>query len=107
MTLHLARLAALCFELAALAADAPEHTDTVSQVYSAPGNYTAFIPPYATSLDLTASGAGGTDGGASSGNRGSGGAGGLGAQIHATLQLGPGSRFTPGDVLQVIVGARG
>lgn len=107
MTLRSGRLAALGFSLAALAAAAPAHADTVSQVYAAPGNYTAFVPLYATSLDVTASGAGGTDGGASSNNRALGGSGGLGSQVHATLQLGPGSRFNPGDVLQVIVGARG
>ncbi len=107
MTLHIGRLAALGFGLAALAAAAPAHADTVSEVYSAPGMYTTFIPPYATSLDVTANGAGGTDGGNSSSNRAFGGPGGLGSEVRATLQLGPGSRFTPGDVLQVIVGARG
>ncbi len=107
MTLPLGRLAALGVGIAMLTGASPAVADTVSEYYSGPGSYTAFVPQYATSLNVIANGAAGTDGATTGGNDAHGGAGGLGAEVNATLAIGPGTPFSPGDILQVSVGTRG
>src|SRR5947208_14637688 len=107
MNLPLGRLAALGFGVAALAGAAPAHADVVTQTYAAPGQYTVIVPNYVTSLNAVANGAAGTNGGNSSNNRAGGGPGGLGAEAIETIPFGPGTPFSPGDILQVNVSARG
>ncbi len=100
MNPRIGRLAALGLGLAVLSSAAPAVADTITQSYTAPGGYTLTIPQYATSVNVIANGAGGTDGGG-------GAAGGVGSQVNATIPIAPGGLFAPGDTLQVLVGARG